>query len=258
MSTSKIAIIYFFLLILSAAGNAHGTTVSMWTNLGRIDVALYDDIAPKTVANFLTYVNDGDYTNAIFHRSIPGFIIQNGGFVINGNAIVPVPVDPPVENEFSVSNTRGTIAMAKVSGDPDSATSQWFFNLGDNSANLDNQNGGFTVFGQALAQSMDVIDAIAALTVYNASEIHFAFGNLPLLEISGKKYYVIINSITIIGDMNGDRHVDLADTILILKILTGLTPSSDISKTAYMTDDKKIGLKEAVYTLQVISGIRSK
>ena len=130
---------------------------------GTTNVLLFDQEgqgAPLTVQNFLNYVNDGDYVNTIIHRSVPGFIVQGGGFTAEGlaellntntnpaNAIGVIPSDPPVVNEFSSerSNLRGTIAMAKLGGDPDSATNQWFFNLADNSTNLDNQNGGFTVF----------------------------------------------------------------------------------------------------------------
>ena len=127
--------------------------VRMQTDLGAIDIELFDTVAPQTVANFMNYVNDGDYDGTFFHRSIPGFVVQGGGFITNtpsGSILVDgashIPTDPPVINEFNLSNLRGTIAMAKVGGDPDSATSEWFFNLDDNSENLDNQNGGFTVF----------------------------------------------------------------------------------------------------------------
>jgi peptidyl-prolyl cis-trans isomerase A (cyclophilin A) len=92
--------------------------------------------------------------------------------------------NPPVVNEFdsSRSNVRGTIAMAKLGGDPNSATSGWFFNLADNSTNLDFQNGGFTVFGKVIGNGMDVVDAIAALPVYNAGG---AFTDLPLIGYTG-------------------------------------------------------------------------
>ncbi|NOY70571.1 MAG: peptidylprolyl isomerase [Deltaproteobacteria bacterium] len=267
MSKSKIAAIYLFLFILLAAGHVWGTTVTMSTNMGNIAVELFDDVAPKTVANFLNYVNDGDYTNTIIHRSVPGFIIQGGGFTINGTSIQYVPADPPVENEFSISNTRGTIAMAKLGGDPNSATNQWFFNLADNSgdpANLDTQNGGFTVFGRASAQSMDVIDAIAALPIYDESQyLNAAFGALPLLDdLLSAENLVTITRITInagpgYGDIDGDGNVSLADTILILKTLSGVDYALTIPQTADLDGDGKIGMKEAIYTLQVISGIIS-
>lgn len=153
------------------------TLLRMLTSMGAIDLELFDDAAPATVANFLRYVNDGDYRNTIIHRSIPGFVIQGGGYQLQSSLprLVPVPTDPPVVNEPGISNTRGTLAMAKLPGDPNSATSQWFINLGDNSANLDHQNGGFTVFGQVL--DMTPVDAIAAVPTFNFGG---AFTNVPL------------------------------------------------------------------------------
>ncbi|MCX8155572.1 MAG: peptidylprolyl isomerase [Verrucomicrobiae bacterium] len=128
------------------------------TALGEMEVELFED-KPVTTANFVRYVQSGAYSNLIFHRWVPGFVMQGGGFYVaqrgTTNAqLAYVPSYGPITNEFHVgrrvSNTYGTLAMAKVSGDPHSATSQWFFNLGDNSANLDNQNGGFTVFGRVV------------------------------------------------------------------------------------------------------------
>jgi cyclophilin family peptidyl-prolyl cis-trans isomerase len=152
------------------------TNMATTTNYGALHIQLLDDPfpagAPQTVANFLRYVNDsdndntsdGDYDNTIIHRSVPNFIVQGGGYTFPASAS-HITEYPPVQNEFdpSRSNLRGTMSMAKVGGDPNSATSEWFFNLGDNSANLDNQNGGFTVFGRVLDPGMDVVDAIAAL-----------------------------------------------------------------------------------------------
>ena len=154
-----------------------------------IDVLLFDQDgvgAPATIANFIEYIEDGAYDNSIIHRSIPGFIIQGGGFAVENLGIVAIPENDPVENEFSSerSNVRGTIAMAKQDGDPDSATNQWFFNLADNSENLDNQNGGFTVFGEILNDSgLESIDAIAALPIIDAraeDPITQAFQALPV------------------------------------------------------------------------------
>ena len=153
---------------------------------GVTNVLLFDQQgagAPATVANFTNYVEDNDYVNSIIHRSVPGFVVQGGGFIVDGG-VNPVPTDDPVVNEFSEdrSNTRGTIAMAKLGNDPNSATSQWFFNLGDNSANLDNQNGGFTVFGEVIGdEGMAAVDEIAQLPVFNATNIDGAFSDLPLI-----------------------------------------------------------------------------
>ena len=170
-----------FMLALPALSQA--TTVRMQTSLGAIDVILYDNAAPRTVANFLSYVNSGKYNNSFVHRSVPGFIIQGGGFVWNdatGNNS-SIATNAPIANEFSTtrSNRRGTIAMAKLSGDPNSATSQWFFNLADNGPALDGQNGGFTVFGEVSAGSMAVVDAIARLPIANAGG---ALSELPLVS----------------------------------------------------------------------------
>src|SRR5581483_564104 len=99
------------------------------------------------------YITSNRFDNSIFHRLASGFVLQGGGFTFfndaNGNgAIGEIITDPAVQNEFGESNVQGTIAMAKLGNDPNSATSQFFFNLANNSANLDNQNGGFTVFGR--------------------------------------------------------------------------------------------------------------
>lgn len=153
--------------------------VKMQTDLGDIDIELFDDVTPDTVANFLNYVQRGDYDGTIIHRSVPGFIVQGGGFGFT-DRVTTVTTDAPVVNEFNRSNLRGTIAMAKLGGDPDSATSQWFFNLGDNSANLDNQNGGFTVFGQVVGNGMQVVDAIATLNIADLSGEHPAWTSVPL------------------------------------------------------------------------------
>ncbi len=172
---------------------------------GEINVVLFDQAgegAPITVNNFLNYVNDGDYVNTIIHRSVPDFVIQGGGFTVNNLTVNSVPTDAPIPNEFSSnrSNTRGTIAMAKLGGNPNSATSQWFFNLADNSRNLDNQNGGFSVFGEVLpGDGLTTMDAIASLPVVNASNINPAFTNLPVnnIDINEDDDFVRFENITL-------------------------------------------------------------
>ena len=154
-----------------------GTVVEINTPLGYIYLELYDATAPNTVANFLSYVDDGDYVGTIVHRSEPGLLIQGGGYEFPGWA--HIATDPPVANEFGLSNVRGTIAMAKVAGDPDSATSEWFINLTDNSDPFDTDNGGYTVFGHVVGNAMDVVDAINALTTYDFTA---PFADLPLRD----------------------------------------------------------------------------
>jgi cyclophilin family peptidyl-prolyl cis-trans isomerase len=149
------------IVLLGVVGSSSaGTILRFRTSVGEIDVELYDQDKPATVQNFLRYVNGGSYTNMIMHRIEQNFVVQGGAFnLVNAgttNAILTnVVTFPPVTNEIFVgtyySNTYGTIAMAKTS-DPDSATSQFFFNLGDNSVSLDDttNSGGFTVFGHVI------------------------------------------------------------------------------------------------------------
>ena len=155
------------ILMLLASGQACATIVRVDTPLGSFSIDLLEEQAPNTVANFLAYLRDGSYDNAIIHRSSHGFIVQGGGFTFADNEFAAVPTKPPVVNEFGLSNVRGTVAMAKVGGDPDSATSQWFVNVEDNSANLDGQNGGFTVFGQVLGNGMQLVDTLNSIARYN-------------------------------------------------------------------------------------------
>ena len=96
------------------------------------------------MANFLRYINEERYNGTIIHRSLPGFVVQGGGFTVptaNDQSPTPVPTFTSVVNEPGNSNVRGTLAMAKLPNNPNSATNQWFVNVGNNSANLDGQNG---------------------------------------------------------------------------------------------------------------------
>jgi cyclophilin family peptidyl-prolyl cis-trans isomerase len=160
------------------------SAVRMFTSLGELDVVLLPTQAPKTVANFLKYVNRGAYTSSLIHRSVPGFVIQGGAYTLSATpSIDPIPTDSPVPNEFKVSNTRGTIAMAKLGSDPNSATSQWFFNESDsNAANLDKQNGGFTVFGKLADYSLPAMDALAAIPVPSPPPFAAPLDQLPLFN----------------------------------------------------------------------------
>ena len=152
---------------LFLAQPASATIVRVQTVLGDVDINLFDNATPKTVANFLAYVNANAFASNVVYRSEPGFVVQAGGFRYSGALpLVAVPENPKVANEPVYSNVRGTVAMAKIATDPNSATNQWFINLADNSANLDTQNGGFTVFGQ-VTSGMAVVDAIAALSRFN-------------------------------------------------------------------------------------------
>ena len=203
MTFKKLNVVLVALLsvaIAQAQTDSDRTTVYVNTVLGSFSIELLDDVSPNTVANFLNYVRDGDYDGTFFHRAIPGFILQGGGFSMGADGEVSeVPSDPPVANEFRLSNIRGTIAMAKVGGNSNSATNQWFVNLADNSANLDAQNGGFTVFARVIGDGMDIVDAIVAQPISNFGG---AFSNTPTIDYFGgavsREHLVNINSITVI------------------------------------------------------------
>jgi len=184
-SLRKFSAVLILLSSFFASQLSHAQTiVNVETNLGNFSIELFDSQAPASVANFLSYVNSGRYNGSLIHRSVPGFIVQGGGFTFDAVArtLPAINLDPPVVNEFGISNTRGTLAMAKLGGDPNSATSQWFVNLANNSGNLDGQNGGFTVFGRVIEPGMGVVDAIAGLPLFN---INTTFSTTPLTNFVG-------------------------------------------------------------------------
>jgi cyclophilin family peptidyl-prolyl cis-trans isomerase len=132
------------------------------TTKGAMDFILYAGATPGTVKNFLNYVKSGRYTDVIFHRSVSNFVIQGGAFRSTGldNDIVSTVLDPQLKNEAGLRNLAGSISMAKLGGNPDSATNQFFVSNADNQENLDNQNGGFSVFGRVAGNGMTVANAI--------------------------------------------------------------------------------------------------
>ena len=142
--------------------------VLLHTSQGDITLELYPDKAPKSVANFLQYVRDGFYDGTLLHRAIPGYLVQGGLYTRD---LQPKRTRPAVASEADngVSNVRGTVAVAR-GADPNSGTSQFFFNLVDN-RRLDfvgNQSGltwGYTVFAKVI-KGMDVVDKIAALPTH--------------------------------------------------------------------------------------------
>lgn len=150
-------------LIASFAALAANPQVEMKTNKGTIVLELYPDKAPKTVENFLQYAKDGFYAGTIFHRVIDGFMIQGGGF---NSYMRQKPTRPPIANEASngLKNEPGTIAMART-GDPNSATAQFFINLVDNTGlNYPKPDGhGYAVFGKVV-KGMDVVQGIGKST----------------------------------------------------------------------------------------------
>lgn len=153
------------------------------TSMGPIKVRLDPENAPVTTENFKKYVNDDFYDGLIFHRVIPGFMIQGGGFYPSGEKkATRVPIELEADN--GLSNDRGTIAMARTSI-PDSATSQFFINLVDNSALDYPNNGGYAVFGEVI-EGMDVVDSIAG--VETASKA--GHNNWPVEDVVIEKAYM--------------------------------------------------------------------
>ena len=188
-------------LLAFSCFTSQATIVEMQTSHGVIELNLFDQQAPNTVANFLSYIEDDAYNQTVIHRSVSDFIIQGGGFTFT-DELVPITTKPAVVNEPVLSNVKGTIAMAKLANDENSATSQWFFNMVDNSEALDTQNGGFTVFGQITAQSQATLDNIAGL-------VHC--GDIPLVDITSEQCsssdvalssanFVTINSVVVLDD----------------------------------------------------------
>jgi cyclophilin family peptidyl-prolyl cis-trans isomerase len=214
------------LLCMAAVVSAQaGTLVQFRTVFGTVEVELYDAEKPVTATNFKRLVQAGAYQNTFFHRVVPGFVAQGGSYnasnKFSSNLFAPpwtergfVPSFGPITNEFSVgpflSNTNGTIAMAKLAGNPNSATAGWFFNLANNSTNLDSQNGGFTVFGRVIRDTNnllgffngraygngllnmgwwypnngDATNAFSALPVTYSGTTHPAYWHLVFVDIS--------------------------------------------------------------------------
>ncbi|MBC6906880.1 peptidylprolyl isomerase [Saccharophagus sp. K07] len=201
--------------LLALAHTAQATIVLFETNVGNFEVNLFDMHTPATVENFLNYVEDGSYDNTFIHRLAKDFVIQGGGFAYDPDLAIPdkIRLTPHIEknksvvNEPVLSNRRGTIAMAKVANNPNSATSEWFFNLTNNSANLDYQNGGFTVFGQVSEEGLEILDEINKLSIVSPGG---AFTHMPVLNYTAEDYRnnvpitdehrVMIHRITVVDD----------------------------------------------------------
>ncbi|MFN3862346.1 MAG: peptidylprolyl isomerase [Roseateles sp.] len=154
---------------LAASAASRWGTVCMLTSSGEIVVELYDSYAPQTVANFYKYVAAGFYTNTLIHRVDRDFVVQGGGYRSGMVETAPLYAPIPLESNNNLSNLRGTIAMARRS-EPNSATSQFFFNVVDNTG-LDYQsaaNPGYAVFGRIIS-GLNTLDAINVVPVYRYS-----------------------------------------------------------------------------------------
>jgi peptidyl-prolyl cis-trans isomerase A (cyclophilin A)/peptidyl-prolyl cis-trans isomerase B (cyclophilin B) len=190
---------YLFLLCAATMVPAGGALaadpqVDLRTNLGTIRLELYPAKAPKTVANFLEYVKDGQYNGTVFHRVIDGFMIQGGGF---DKDFHQKKTRPPIPNEAQsgvkagLKNDVGTIAMARTA-DPNSATAQFFINVNDNGflnwGDARSDGSGYAVFGKVVS-GMDVVNKIAKLPTGSG-------GPFPR---DVPKQPVVIESATVVG-----------------------------------------------------------
>jgi len=152
------------LLCISGAVIAENPRVTISTNHGDIEVELMSKLAPATVENFLSLVDDGFYDGLIFHRVIANFMIQAGGYKAD-LTYKPAPRTVPNESYNGVKNTRGTLAMARLP-DPDSANSQFFINVKDNTyLDASSDGAGYTVFGRVV-DGMDVVTEIELVNTH--------------------------------------------------------------------------------------------
>lgn len=173
--------------IASAAEVKKNPVVEMDTSLGKIKIELFEKEAPISVKNFIDYAKSGFYIDTTFHRVIPGFMIQGGGYTADRKK---KPANAAIKNEAAngLKNDRGTISMARTSA-PDSATSEFFINVVDNKMlNRPNPDGaGYAVFGKVI-EGMDVVDKIVNVKQKNQNVV---FQNLPEVP-------VVIKSVTVL------------------------------------------------------------
>jgi peptidyl-prolyl cis-trans isomerase A (cyclophilin A) len=165
----------------AAPATAKVAKVRLKTSKGDIVLELNAEKAPVTVANFLGYVNKKHYDGTLFHRVIDGFMIQGGGFKLDGGNLVEKETGKGIVNEGQngLKNERGTISMARTS-DPNSATAQFFINVVDNAMLNYPSNGGYAVFGKVV-EGMDVVDKIKA--VKTRADAHLG-GDVPVEPVT--------------------------------------------------------------------------
>ncbi len=239
----SIALLFLLAVVSCCASVAEATVLRFETVMGNFDVRLFDTAMPRSVTNFLSYVTANKYNGTVVHRNsdiadpvLRDFVIQGGGFSFTDPTppatvmtYTQVATNAPIADEpgggvTGLSNLRGTIAMAK-SG-PDTVTSQWFINQGNNST-LDNParpDGGFSAFGAVLGNGMDVVDAIGDLPIPNnfGFSIGSPFNDLPLRNFSGTsinqvrvQHTVTVTKVSVLnlpaGDYDFNGTVNAAD-----------------------------------------------
>jgi cyclophilin family peptidyl-prolyl cis-trans isomerase len=253
--------------------------VTVDTNFGNFQIDLFASSAPQTVANFLAYVNSGDYNNSFVTRSVQNFVIQGGGATTSSATFsgsssqfsaVPNLSGTGIPSEAGTKNTVGTIAMALSTG-PNTGTNQWFINLAANPALDGTSNGGpFTVFGAVIGNGMQVVNQIAALPTksVNSTVPSVGLSNLP---VSASNQLVVISSMsvdsidgTVFTDANGNGQLDSSEqgvpgrTVFVDKDGTGTPTANDPQTTTDANGHYSFsGLAAGSYTVREVlpSGI---
>ena len=243
------------------------------TVFGRFSVELRNDVAPRHVANFLGYAQRGDYGNSFIHReasfdNTTVSIVQGGGYRLPF-PVQAIPRQAAVALEYNLPNARGTLAAAR-SSNVDSATSEWFFNVRDNSTILNQGNGGgYTVFGRVLGTGMSVVDAMAALPRFNATngDPTSPFGELPLRNYTTgnptEANLVVVNSVTsatLFPTGGGTSVIDLSvqnsapavvSTVLSGSTLTITPVSSGVANITVRAVDTNNNSAESTFAVSV-------
>ena len=237
------------------------------TNQGTMNFILYDtttttqNATPLTVANFLSYVRNfgvSDTTNkfdgAVFHRSIPGFIVQGGAFKVQSapNNFSSITTSASPTNEPVNSNTRGTVAMAKLGGDPNSATDQFFVNLADNSSILDGQNGGFTAFARVAGNGMSVADAIAALPTVDSLVNLAGVANTSLTDWPLTSTSTVMDTTKMVSITSATKNVPV-----LTYAITGNTNTSAVTASINTTVDSNTGISSSSVQINGVAGGQS-
>jgi cyclophilin family peptidyl-prolyl cis-trans isomerase len=283
---TRVALFFSFVAIAAAGSAQAGTLVTFNTNMGNFQVDMFDEVVGTTVANFVSLVNGGNYSNTIVHRSEAyNFVIQGGGFNTSYAAIAN---NGNIALQYKMLNTRGTIAMARTNS-PNTANSQWFINTVDNSTvlapradnpatpNVNEFSDGYAAFGWVV-KGMNVVDAIEALPVFDkrADTGNGALNTLPLQNYTSGAIAdankVIITSVTIAEshpsfqnpiwdtDVNNDGNLNASDLMPIVNRLLAhdgrFTPAAaDINNTYYYFDtngDNQVAVADLMRVVNAI------
>jgi cyclophilin family peptidyl-prolyl cis-trans isomerase len=278
MTAFRAIYILSVLVFLLQTANA-GTLVQFRTAFGDMEVELYDQDKPATVQNFLHYVQSGLYANEFSHRLVPGFVLQGGGYTLVSNNVDSILTYPPITDEFNIgrryTNGYSTIAMAKLGGDTNSATSQWFFNLMNNpSLDATDTSDLFVVFGHVI-QGTNILNTFNKFQNYTGtqtsdlvanagSQLGAAFTQLPLYYPSLTTTNIVFIDITLlqvaIQNTGAKRQISWNSTVGLTNIVEFTTNFPPVWNTliktngtgARMTVDDTTDASRRFYRVRVI------